>query len=181
MAKTSIVPQMSPITTAPTGETRSHPAVIPTSPAKIPLSVSDSEGLPYLSHVTIMVATPPAAAARFVVRNTWEMAVLFISPLAANWLPGLNPNHPSHNMNTPSAANVRLCPGMARLLPSLLYFPRRGPSAMAPINANTPPTLCTMAEPAKSWNTSPKVDIMNPSAASLHSQPPPHVQCPSTG
>ena len=166
---------------APTGDTRSHPAVMPTSPASTPLSVSESDGLPYFIHVMNIVAVPPATAARLVVRKTWLMAVRFTSPEAASCEPGLKPNQPSQRMKTPSEASVRLWPGMARLLPSLLYLPMRGPSAMAPIRASTPPTLCTMAEPAKSWNTEPKVVIINPSAASLHSQPPPHVQWPSTG
>ena len=38
-----------------------------------------------------------------------------------------------------------------------------------------------MAEPAKSWNGTPKVDIMNPAGSALLSQPPPQVQWPSTG
>ena len=56
--------------TAPTGDTMSHPAVMPTRPASTPFRVSDSEGLPYFHHVMNIVATPPAAAARLVVRNT---------------------------------------------------------------------------------------------------------------
>ena len=164
------------MTIAPTGDTISQPAVMPTSPASTPLSVNDSDGLPYFHHVMNMVATPPAAAARLVVRNTWLMAMRFTSPEAASCEPGLNPNHPSQRMNTPRAAMVRLCPGMARLLPSLPYLPMRGPNAIAPIMANTPPTLCTIAEPAKSWNTSPKVLIIKLSAAALQSHPPPQVQ-----
>ena len=169
------------MTTAPMGLTRSQPAVMPTSPASTPFSVSESDGFPYFHQVRNIVATPPATAARLVVRNTWLMATRFTSPLAANCEPGLKPNQPSQRMKTPSEASVRLWPGIARLLPSLEYLPIRGPSASAPIRASTPPTLCTMAEPAKSWNTSPKVDIIKLSAASLHSQPPPQVQWPSIG
>ncbi len=69
---------------APKGVTASQPAVIPTRPARMPFSVNENEGLPYLIHVRNMVARPPATAARFVVRNTWEIATRFTSPLAAN-------------------------------------------------------------------------------------------------
>ncbi len=164
MAYTSTIPQSSPITTAPQGDTTSQPAVMPTRPARMPFKVRESEGLPYLNQVTNMVATPPATAARLVVRKTCEMAKRFTSPLAASWLPGLKPNQPSQRINTPSAARARLCPGMARLLPSLPYFPRRGPRASAPVRARMPPTLCTMALPAKSWKPS------------CDNQPPPQVQ-----
>ena len=37
-------PHIAPIKAAPAGDTASHPAVMPTSPAKIPFSVNDREG-----------------------------------------------------------------------------------------------------------------------------------------
>ena len=126
--------------TAPSGDTRSQPAVMATKPAKIPLRVSENEGLPYLIQDVNMVAIPPAAAARLVVRNTCEIATLFTSPDAASCEPGLKPNQPNQRMNTPRDAAMRLCPGIARLLPSLPYLPRRGPSAIAPTKASTPTT-----------------------------------------
>ncbi len=39
---------------------------------------------------------------------------------------------------------------MACGLPST-YLPMRGPRNLAPQNAATPPVMCTMLEPAKSW------------------------------
>ena len=96
------------MTTAPSGDTRPQPAVMPTSPASTPLSVSESDGLPYFIQVMNMVAVPPATAARLVVRKTWLMAMRFTSPEAASCEPGLKPNHPSQRMNTPSEASVRL-------------------------------------------------------------------------
>ena len=43
-------------------------------------------------------------------------------------------------MNTPSAPNVKLCPGIAFGFPSLSYFPILGPKIVAPIKAHQPPT-----------------------------------------
>ena len=177
---TRMIPARRPMMAAPNGLTKSQPAVMATKPAKIPFRVSENEGLPYLIQEVNMVPRPPHTAARLVVRNTWLMATRFTSPEAASWEPGLNPNHPNQRMNTPRAAAMRLWPGMAVLLP-LRYLPRRGPRQMAPTNANTPPTLWTMAEPAKSWKAAPKVFIMNEPASALQSQPPPHVQWPSIG
>ena len=110
MAKTSTTPQIRPMMTAPSGETRSQPAVMPTSPARMPFRVNESDGFPYFHQVMNIVATPPAAAARFVVRKTWEIAVRFTAPDAASCEPGLKPNQPIQRMNTPSAAIVRLWP-----------------------------------------------------------------------
>ena len=49
-------------------------------------------------------------------------------------------DHPNHRMNTPSAAIVRLWPGIALDLPSLPYLPIRGPRMAAPTKAIHPPT-----------------------------------------
>ena len=70
MEKTKTIPQTRPMTTAPTGETRSQPAVTPTRPASTPFNVRENEGFLYFIQVTNIVATPPAAAARLVVRKT---------------------------------------------------------------------------------------------------------------
>ena len=83
--------------------------------------------------------------------------------------PGLKPNQPSHRTKSPMTASDMLCPGMARGLPSLPYFPMRGPKIIAPASAAQPPTECTTVSPAKS---------IKPRSAS---QPPPHTQCPMMG
>ena len=119
-------PQIAPIKAAPTGDTRSHPAVMPTKPASTPFNVSDKEGFLYLNQATIREKNPPVQAARLVVRNTCEIAVRLPSPAAASWEPGLNPNQPNHRMNTPRQAIVRLCTGMARDFLYLPYLPIRG-------------------------------------------------------
>lgn len=89
-------------------DTTSHPAVIPTSPASIPLHTRDSDGFPNMSQVTNSVASPPVAAAILVVQNTLEIALASSGVLAASWEPGLKPNHPNQRMNTPSAPSARL-------------------------------------------------------------------------
>ena len=132
--------QMAPISTAPAGETKSQPAVTPTSPASTPFSVSDNDGFPNLNQLTTKAKKPPAHADKFVVRNTCEIAVWSVPVEAANCEPGLNPNQPNHKINTPRQANVRLWPGIAFDFPSLPYFPKRGPKMAAPTKAIHPPT-----------------------------------------
>ena len=77
-------PHIAPIKAAPAGDTASHPAVIPTRPAKIPFSVNDRDGFPYFIQLTNRAKKPPAQAARFVVRNTWEIAIASAAVAAAN-------------------------------------------------------------------------------------------------
>ena len=62
-----------------------------------------------------------------------------------------------------------LCPGNALtfvILPDLSFtnFPIRGPSILAPMSAERPPTIWMAQEPAKSWNPI------------CESQPPPQIQ-----
>ena len=73
-----------PIATDPKGETKSHPAVIPTNPAKTPFNVKDKEGFQYLNQLVNKANRPPAHAAKFVVKNTCDIAVRFSIPAAAN-------------------------------------------------------------------------------------------------
>ena len=68
--------------------------------------------------------TPPAAAAKQVVTKVKEVN----SGSAERTEPPLNPNHPNQRINTPAAANGRLCPGIARGFPSLSKRPIRAPS-----------------------------------------------------
>ena len=96
----------------PEGRNHVTTGLMPTNPARMPFSVRDKEGLPYFIQLTANAKKPPAQAARLVVRNTCEMAFASSVVAAANCEPGLKPNHPNQRMNTPSAAIVRLCPGM---------------------------------------------------------------------
>ena len=93
-----------------------------------------------------MADTAPPAAAAIRVFTATDMTY----PSAASSEPGLNPNHPSQSMKTPMTVNTMLCPGIARGLPASSYLPIRGPRALAPMNAATPPVRCTIPDPAKS-------------------------------
>ena len=84
-----------------------------------------------------MVAIPPAAEARKVLTTTDPISSQL--PTAPSDEPGLKPNQPNHNMNAPTAANGKLCPGIVFELPSLAYFPILGPSTIAAANAEKPP------------------------------------------
>ena len=68
--------------------------------------------------------TPPAAAAKQVVTRVKEVN----SGSAERTEPPLNPNHPNHRIKTPAAASGRLCPGIARDVPSASNFPIRAPN-----------------------------------------------------
>ena len=137
-----------------------------TRPARQPLTVMPRSGLPIAIHeVTVEVSTA-AMAEVFVVIRIYMTSDGF-SKLTVE--PGLKPNQPSHRTNRPMTASDMLWPGIALGLPSLPYFPMRGPRIHAPARAAQPPTECTTVSPAKS---------MKPRLAS---QPPPHTQWPTIG
>ncbi len=70
--------------------------------------------------------------------------------MAESVLPGLKPYQPNQRMTAPSAARVMLWPGGMPPPSRLNLLPSRGPSAIAPQRASTPPMVCTTVEPAKS-------------------------------
>src|SRR3990172_13005342 len=143
---TTSTPATSPMTSELGTLTKAHGAVIATRPARAPLRIIVRSGLPNRSQAVIDAAIAAVAAAVLV-----ATAIRPIAPAsAAIVLPGLKPNQPNHSTKTPSVANAMLWPGSGSTLPSLLYLPMRGPSAMAPANAAQPPTECTTVEPAKS-------------------------------
>ena len=148
--KTTANPQTIPMIAAPNGLTASHPAVIPTRPARDALNVMETSGFPYFTQVKIMVVSVASAAARFVLKNTRPALTISSSLSMPTVEAPLNPNQQNHRINTPRAAMDRLCPGIARGFPSFPYLPMRGPSIFAPIRAHTPPTICTAVDPAKS-------------------------------
>ncbi len=82
-----------------------HGAVMATSPPSTPLSVKPRSGLPIRSHESASATTPPAAAAMLVFAVTCAITSALL-PIAASWLPGLKPNHPSQRMNTPSVPSA---------------------------------------------------------------------------
>ena len=85
----------------------------------------------------------------------------------ANCEPPLNPNQPSHNINTPIVTNgiEEAANGLSGAgAPDLVNLPSLGPIIIAPAKAAAPPVECTKVEPAKSEK---------PNSAN---QPPPHCQ-----
>ncbi len=132
----TIIPQSAPIIIALMGDTNAHPAVIPTSPASAPFKVIEASGFLYLIQVKNMAASAAAAAERVVVTVIVDIAGL----VPERVLPGLNPYHPNHKINTPSAASGMLWPVIALEVPSLLYLPILGPKMMAPARPAHPPT-----------------------------------------
>ena len=122
-----------------------QPAVMPTSPASVPFPAMATSGLPVFSHTTAPAASVLAAAAMAVLSAT-----TITTPSAASSEPALNPNQPSHRMNTPRIVIGMEWPGIGRGMRPGPYLPRRGPRNMAPMSAAQPPVECTTVEPAKS-------------------------------
>ncbi len=161
-ARTARTPAMPPIATAPTMEAASQPAVMATSPARVPLTIMLKSGF-FCSHQEAKSEViVPVAAARFVVRAIWAMA----RPSAAIVLPGLKPNHPSQRMSPPSVTLVMLWPRIVCGSPRLVNFPNRGPRMIAPVRAAQPPIEWTTVDPAKSCT----------GVASVARKPPPQIQ-----
>ena len=116
-----------------------------------------------------MVTQQATAAAMLVLTKISPAETMASSVSMATVEQPLKPNQQNHRMNTPSAPRERLWPRMARGVPSFSYLPMRGPRMAAPMQAQTPPTMWTAVEPAKSWKPS------------WLSQPPPQIQWPETG
>ena len=74
------------------------------------------------------MAIPPDAEAKKVFTTTEPISSQF--PTAPSVEPGLNPNHPNHNTNTPIDAKGKLCPGIVLEVPSFEYFPILGPKTL---------------------------------------------------
>lgn len=128
---TTITPATSPIVMADHIAIRSAPAVIPTSPASTPFSPMERSGFPETNSDANIAASPPAAAARQVVTRVRDTS----SGSAESTEPPLNPNHPSHSRNTPTAASGSELPGIGVSLPRT-YLPTRGPSIQANVFLN---------------------------------------------
>src|SRR5512136_1515628 len=124
---------------APIGVTYPQPGVIAASPAIAPLTNPRELGLP-LIQLMRSHASPPAAAAMFVVTNAWAAR-----PFAPRALPALNPNQPNQRSAAP-----RIVRGV--LFGSMAYFPKptRLPMTRARASAANPELICTTVPPAKS-------------------------------
>src|SRR6056297_203210 len=101
--KTTITPPTAPITTDIIGVTAPHGPVMATRPARAPLPIMATSGLPLLIQIVMVVSRAPAAAASIVLT-----AMVDTNSSASSSEPGLNPNQPTQRMNTPSVANGML-------------------------------------------------------------------------
>src|SRR5690606_35224592 len=96
------------------GLTVAQDAVIPTRPAKTPLSAMLISGLPTRNQVVNIATDAPAQADRFVLIAMSPKALPAPAPGSAPpvtpiVLPALNPNHPIQRMKTPSVAKAIEC------------------------------------------------------------------------
>src|SRR5690606_19730938 len=98
--KTINMPAIRPMIMASVTPITSAPAVIPTSPPRIPLSTIERSFSPCLIQDIKNVPIPPAEAARQVVTSTLEVT----AGSAESTEPPLNPNQPNHNKNAPTVA-----------------------------------------------------------------------------
>ena len=146
---TTSVPAINPMSAEHWMLVNAAQAVMPTRPARQPLSVMPISGLPRSNQAVIVAESVAAAAAMLVFTATCEANA---PPSAAtpNVLPGLKPNQPNQSTRQPMKAAIMLCPGRACTFPVDEYLPMRGPRIRAPVRAAQPPTECTAEQPAKS-------------------------------
>ena len=109
---------------------------------------------PNIQRETSMAVTTLAAAARLVFTITMLIATASTALANVSCDPPLKPNQPSQRMKTPSVTAMVLEGGVGLALPSRPNLPSLGPTTSMPASAAQPPVLCTMVEPAKSWNPS---------------------------
>src|SRR5712671_2876230 len=95
---------MSPISIAGMGATNPDAGVMATNPATAPEMAPKMLGLPVLIHSVIIHASAAAAVAKWVATKA-----LVASAEAANALPALNPNQPTHKRQAPMVLSTRLC------------------------------------------------------------------------
>ena len=162
-------PPITPTSIANSIFSRIGAAVIDTRPLIAPLSTNSRLTFPCISRAVTIAASTPPQAARLVLTNITAIQVTSAAEPNLSCEPPLKPNQPSQRMNTPSVTSGILEAGVARTVPSSRNFPSLGPTKITPARAAQPPVECTMVEPAKSENPY------------SESQPPPHVQAPTTG
>src|SRR5947207_4928245 len=134
-----------------------------TRPATAPEIAPNALARPFLIHSAALQLRAAAAVAKCVAINA-----LVARELAANALPALNPNQPTHSRQAPMKLSTKLCGGIG-----CLGNPVRLPKYRAQTSAETPELMCTTVPPAKS-----SVGNFPPSDA-FSSPPFPHTMCAS--
>ena len=97
--------------------------------------------LPVKNLVISALATTPPQAAKFVLIKILAIAVASSTVPRASCDPPLNPNHPNHNINTPTVANGTdefANPGIG-LSDLVANLPSLGPRTIAPAKAAAAP------------------------------------------
>src|SRR5215470_16851739 len=95
------------MTRAGIGPTNPAAGVIATRPATAPEIAPSALALPFLNHSAMLQPQAAAAAPRCVATNALDAR-----PLAANALPALKPNQPTHKRHAPIKLSTRLCGGI---------------------------------------------------------------------
>eukprot|EP00961_Rhodomonas_salina_P094703 1274553-Rhodomonas_salina.1 len=179
-----------PMMNAIHGFTTEQLAVMDTRPARMPLRPIDTSKVPSTALARI-VAVMQAEAAEMVVVIATLPATWAAPPEIMSVEPQLNPYQPNHRMNAPSDCSVLLPSCVSLAFPvSGSKRPILGPTTIAPIKPENPPTMCTIPDPAKSiipFDSSLRLKMgrATPSesgcAPHAESQPAPQPQCTTTG
>src|SRR5215475_4387598 len=142
------------MTNAGMGRTNPAAGVIATRPATAPEIAPRALAFPFFSHSATLQPNAAAAAPKCVATNALDA-----NPPAANALPALNPNQPTHSKQAPMKLKTKLCGGIG-----CLGKPTRLPIYSAQTSAETPEVMCTTVPPAKSrqGNFPPSVAFSNP-------------------
>jgi len=118
----------------------SHPAVMPTRPARMPLHSAETDSCLSTNILIKKTVRPPAAADNVVFMHTICIAT-WLAPVAPKADPPLNPYHPNHRIIVPKQTNPTLCGANSSLGVSGSNLPIRGPSYCAPTKPQTPPSM----------------------------------------
>ena len=86
------------------GPTSPEAGVIAAKPAIEPVTAPNTLAFPFLIFSAKDHTMVAVAADRCVTTSVWAA-----SPLAANWLPALKPNQPTHSIPVPVTHNGKLC------------------------------------------------------------------------
>src|SRR5580692_7172916 len=128
------------MSSAGNGCTKPEAGVIATNPATHPEIAPSALGLPLCIHSAPIQPNAAAAAPKWVATNA-----LVARDEAANALPALKPNQPTHSRQAPMKLSTRLCGFIATV-----GYPTRFPRYNAHTRAETPEVMCTTVPPAKS-------------------------------
>jgi len=144
-----MIPDTTPIKIESKGLDASHPAVIPTSPAKRPFAIAVRLSLDSDKYEIPNTVKPPVTQDSVVLTEAICITSEF-SPVAPKAEPALNPYQPNQRIKVPKVTRPELCGLKISWSTISSNLPILGPSEIAPTSPHTPPTKCTTPDPAKS-------------------------------